>query len=524
MPPTVIRRTRRHSRTMAFPPPQASLYSMTVDTKQQQAPHPSFPFLTPPPNPSWSTAATAVNVSLTIDAQQQQQLSLQSSQAPLQKQCPSASPSLHLSSPTESEMQGKKIHAMKVVQEGKDKGPGTPPRQPLCEKNTSPDSSFLNALQENNELESGLISLSSVQKPMEEVLESRSQKENCSPLKGLRNCPPRSNLSTKQNQALKKRALSTPGCTVSPKKVKALPVSAATSKEAHQCSPVPLVVASKDCPCSSLCTEDQNKDLFSAPCPTEDPRMEACSKLGSDLVSTLIASPVTRSTNSAWILPETTHRDLPSIHGSSADLDPTSCLSICESALDKDLGVSTFDLIESGDSQGCRENQQMSEPLISIDDILEWDGCCFSDLMSGMLSDSMQGSFSRAEDDLPDPCNSSRSSSLCPHFCLKKAIVFLILILCGSFLSDIVLSFQHGISVYSSLFPLCIYWSANLFFFVSYTNSYYWKLTTFLDCAEVSQHQTGLNTTVWWMPSIMKVTYPSFQVQLTTRTHIQVKC
>lgn len=76
---------------------------------------------------------------------------------------------------------------------------------------------------------------------------------------------------------------------------------------------------------------------------------------------------------------------------------------------------------------------------------------------------------------------------------------------------------------YSSLFPLCIYWSANLFCFVSYANFYYWKLTTFLGCAEVSQHQTGLNTTVWWMPSIMKVTYPSFQVQLTTRTHIQVK-
>jgi hypothetical protein len=181
--------------------------------------------------------------------------------------------------------------------------------------------------------------------------------------------------------------------------------------------------------------------------------MEACSKLGSDLVSTLIASPVIQSTNSAWILPETTHRDLPSIRGSSADLDPMSCLSIRESALDKDLGVSTFDLIESGDSQGCRENEQMSEPLISIDDILEWDGCCFSDLMSGMLSDSMQGSFSRADDDLPDPCSSSsRSSSLCPHFCLKKANAFLILILCGSFLSDIVLSFQHGISVCLFLF------------------------------------------------------------------------
>lgn len=77
--------------------------------------------------------------------------------------------------------------------------------------------------------------------------------------------------------------------------------------------------------------------------------------------------------------------------------------------------------------------------------------------------------------------------------------------------------------LYSSLFPLCMYWSANLFWFVSYGNSYYWKLTTFLGCAEVSQHQTGLNTTVWWMTLIMKVTYPSFQVQLTTRTHIQVK-
>ncbi len=448
MPLTVIRRTRRHSRTMAMPPPQASLYSMTVDTKQQ-APHPSFPFLTPP-NPSWSTAATAVNVPMTVDAQQQQQLSLQSSQAPLQKQCLSASPSLHHSSPTESEVQGKKIRATKVVQEGNDKGPGTPPRQPLCEKNMSPDSSFRKALQENNELESGLISLSSVQKPMEKVLESRSQKENCSPLKGLRNCPPRSNLSTKQNQASKKRALLSPNCTVSPKKVKALPVSAAIAKEAHQCSPVPLVVASKDCPCSSLCTEDQNKDLSSAPCPTEDPRMEACSNLGSDLVSTLIASPVIQSTNSVWILPETIHRDLPSIHGSSADLDPMSCLSIRESALDKDLGVSTFDLIESGDSQGCRENEQMSEPLISIDDILEWDGCCFSDLMSGMLSDGMQGSFTRAEDDLPDPCNSSRSSSLCCHFCLKKAIVFLILILCVA--PFFLVFFQHGISVCSSLF------------------------------------------------------------------------
>jgi hypothetical protein len=92
---------------------------------------------------------------------------------------------------------------MKVIQEGNDKGPGTPPRQPLCEKNMSPDSSFLKALQENNELESELISLSSLQKPMEKVLESRSQKENCSPLKGLGNCPPRSSLSTKQNQASK---------------------------------------------------------------------------------------------------------------------------------------------------------------------------------------------------------------------------------------------------------------------------------------------------------------------------------
>jgi hypothetical protein len=43
----------------------------------------------------------------------------------------------------------------------------------------------------------------------------------------------------------------------------------------------------------------------------------------------------------------------------------------------------------------------MSEPLISIDDMLEWEGCCFGDLMSDMLSDNMKDS-STAEDCLTD--------------------------------------------------------------------------------------------------------------------------
>jgi hypothetical protein len=82
-----------------------------------------------------------------------------------------------------------------------------------------------------------------------------------------------------------------------------------------------------------------------------------------------------------------------STHGNSADLDPLSSSLPSASPLDKDSGFNY--LIESGDSQGCGDNPDMSEPLISIDDILEWEGCCFGDLMSDMLSDNMKDSSTR---------------------------------------------------------------------------------------------------------------------------------
>ncbi|CAM6040506.1 unnamed protein product [Sphagnum compactum] len=394
MPPTVIQRGRRQSRTMALPQ-QLPLHPMALDTSNQ-APHPSFPFLMPPPNPSWGTVKP-VTASSTCNAQLQA-LSPESSPAPLQQQHQCSFP-LDPSSPPKSQKQGN-IEATKPVQEANDKGPCTPPQQPLSEKNMSPNINFSNALQETNSgIQSVPLSQSSLQKSEAKV--PRPHKENCPPVSsemphvdGLRHSP----LMTRRNQASKKRAFSSPSESRSPKKRKSMPVPVAAPKGTPQCPQVPSGAPSNDSLCSSMNSEDQNKELFSSRVHLEDTSNEA------DLCSSQFGSPELHSTDLLWILPENTPRDLSSTHGNSADLDPLSSSLPSASPLDKDSG---FNLIESGDSQGCGDNPDMSEPLISIDDILEWEGCCFGDLMSDMLSDNMKES-STAEDCLTDLCTYSR--------------------------------------------------------------------------------------------------------------------
>ncbi|CAK9868954.1 unnamed protein product [Sphagnum jensenii] len=417
MPPTVIQRARRQSRTMALPQ-QLTSHPMTLDTSNQ-APHPSFPFLMPPPNPSWGTVKP-VTVSSTCNAQLQA-LSPQSSPAPLQQQHQCSSP-LDPSSPPKSQKQGN-IEATKPVQEANDKGPCTPPQQPLGEKNMSPNISFSNALQETNSgVQSAPLSQSSLQKSTAKV--PRPHKENCPPVSsemphvdGLRHAPPM----MRRNQASKKRAFSSPTHSRSPKKRKSMPVPVAAPKETPQCPQVPSGSPSSDFLCSSMNSEDQNKELFSNQVHLEDTSNEVPSKLEADLCSSQFGSPELHSTDSLWILPEDTPRDLSSTHGNSADSDPLSSSLPSASHLDKDSG---FNLIETGDSQGCGDNLDMSEPLISIDDILEWEGCCFGDLMSDMLSDNMKGS-STTEDCLTDLCTSSRGLKTPDRFeynCLVEAI------------------------------------------------------------------------------------------------------
>lgn len=490
MPPTVIQRARRQSRTMALPQ-QLTSHPMTLDTSNQ-APHPSFPFLMPPPNPSWGTVKP-VTVSSTCNAQLQA-LTTQSSPAPLQQQHQCSSP-LDPSSPPKSQKQGN-IEATKPVQEANDKGPCTPPQQPLGEKNMSPNISFSNALQETNSgIQSAPLSQGSLQKSAAKV--PRPHKENCPPVSsempqvnGLGHTQPM----MRRNQASKKRAFSSPTQSTSPKKRKSMPVPVAAPKETPQCPQVPSGSPSSDFLCSSMNSEDQNKELFSNQVHLEDTSNEVPSKLEADLCSSQFGSPELHSTDSLWILPENTPRDLSSTHGNSADLDPLSSSLPSASHLDKDSG---FNLIESGDSQGCGDNLDMSEPLISIDDILEWEGCCFGDLMSDMLSDNMKDS-STTEDCLTDLCTSSRFVGFPP---VKNSF-------CSSF---------------QLIFPIYINHVSHFVSSIGYCSCGNSNLISFLACAETLKHLTGLSTTVLWRPLIMKVSYPSSQVQLPTRIQVQVK-
>ncbi len=178
----------------------------------------------------------------------------------------------------------------------------------------------------------------------------------------------------------------------------------------------------------------------------------------------------------------------------SWDLDPLSSSLPSASPLDKDSG---FNLIGSGDSQGCGDNPDISEPLISIDDILEWEGCCFGDLMSDMLSDNMKDS-STAEDCHTDLCTSSRFVAFPP---VKDSF-------CSSF-QPIFSIYVNHMSHFVSSIGYCSCGNSNLI--------------SFLASAEALKHLTGLSTVVLWRPLIMKVSYPSSQVQLPTRIQVQVK-
>ncbi len=472
-------------------PQQLPSHPMTLDTSNQ-APHPSFPFLMPPPSPSWGTVKP-VTVSSTCNAQLRA-LSPQSSPAPLQQQHQCSSP-LDPSSPPKSQKQGN-IEATKPVQEANEKGPCTPPQQPLSEKNMSPNISFSNPLQETNSgIQSVPLSQSSLQKSKAKV--PRPHKENCPPVSsdmphvdGLRHSPPM----TMRNQASKKRAFSSPSQSRSPKKKKSMPVPVAAPKETPQFPQVPSGAPSNDSLCSSMNSEDQNKELFSNQVHLEDTSNEVPSKLEADLCSSQFESPELHSTDLLWILPENTPRDLSSTHGNSADLDPLSSSLPSASPLDKDSG---FNLIESGDSQGCGDNPDISEPLISIDDILEWEGCCFGDLMSDMLSDNMKDS-STAEDCHTDLCTSSRFVAFPP---VKDSF-------CSSF-QPIFSIYVNHMSHFVSSIGYCSCGNSNLI--------------SFLASAEALKHLTGLSTVVLWRPLIMKVSYPSSQVQLPTRIQVQVK-
>ncbi len=129
-----------------------------------------------------------------------------------------------------------------------------------------------------------------------------------------------------------------------------IPTSA--PKETPQCQ-VPSGAPSNDSLCSSMNSEDQNKELSSNQVHLEDTSKEVPSKLEAELRSSKFGSPELHSTDLLWILPENTPRDLSSTHGNSADLDPLSSSLPSASPLDKDSG---FNLIESGDSQGCGDN------------------------------------------------------------------------------------------------------------------------------------------------------------------------